>query len=70
MKPRRRVAVGVHAGVIGAEDLHLIEPMLDRIGLRTVAQMPLAGEVGSTRPLEELGNGRGSFLRSSGPRER
>jgi hypothetical protein len=42
--------------------LHLVEAMLDRVGLGFVAEMPLAGEVRAvTVLLEKLGNS-GSFF--------
>ena len=41
-------AVGVDARVIRGEVLHLVEAVLDRIGLGLVAQVPFAGEVGAS----------------------
>ena len=60
MEPLGGVRVGIDAGVIGGELLHLIEAMLGWIGRRLVAQVPLAGEVrGVTVLLEEFGDRRG-----------
>ena len=59
MEPLRCVGVGVNAGVVGGEFLHLVEAVLDRIGNGLVAEMPLAGEGGAVAVLfEELGDGR------------
>ena len=41
MEPFAGVVVGVDAGVVGGEMLHLVEAVLDRIGLRLVAQCHL-----------------------------
>src|SRR5206468_5235200 len=60
MRPRRRVVVVIDAWVVGGEFLHLVEAMLDRVGLGLVAEMPLAREVGRVAVLlEELGDRRG-----------
>ena len=49
----------VNAGVVGGKMLHLVEAMLGRIGIRDVAEMPLAREVGGVAVLlEEFGDGR------------
>ena len=45
MKPPGRIVVGVYAGVVGGEVLHLIEAMLGGIGGRNIAHVPLAGKV-------------------------
>ena len=59
MEPLRRVAIGVNAGIIGGEFLHLIEAVFDRIRLRFIAQMPLAGKVSRIAVfLKELGDRR------------
>ena len=59
MEPLVGVVVGVDAGVVGGKILHLVEAVLDRIGLGLVAQMPLAGEVRRIAVLlEELGDRR------------
>src|SRR6266478_9601034 len=58
MRPRRRVGVVIDAWVVRGEFLHLVEAMLDRVGLGLVAEMPLAREVGRVAVLlEELRNG-------------
>ena len=59
------VVVRVDAWVIGAEVLHLIEAVLDRIGVRLVAQVPFSGEVGRVAVLlKEFRNRRGFLLQS------
>ena len=59
MEPLVRVVVGIDAGIVGGEILHLVEAMLDRIGLGLVAQMPFAGEVRRVAVLlKELGDRR------------
>ena len=53
------VVVGIDAGIVGGEVPHLVEAMLDRIGVGLVAEMPLAGEVRRIAVfLEELGDRR------------
>ena len=65
MEPLRRVAVGVNAGVIRSELLHLIEAVFDGVGLGLVTQVPLAREVGRIAVLlEELRNRGGLFAQS------
>ena len=60
MEPLVGVRVGIDAGVVGSELLHLVEAMLDWISRRLVAEVPLAREVrGVAVLLEELGDGRG-----------
>ena len=60
MRPRRCVGVVIDTWVVGGEFLHLVEAMLDRVGLGFVAEMPLAREVGRVAVLlEELGDRRG-----------
>src|SRR5207248_9539871 len=52
--------VVIDSWVVRGEFLHLVEAMLDRVGLGLVAEMPLAREVGRVAVfLEELGDGRG-----------
>ena len=59
VKGRRRIVVGVDARVIGCELLHFVVPVLDRIELGLVAEVPLAGEVSRVSVLlEELGDRR------------
>ena len=59
MEPRSRVAVGVNARIVSAEGFHLVEAVLDRVGLRLVAQMPFTREVRRVAILlEEFGNRR------------
>ena len=63
MKLGRCVVVGVDAWVIGTEVLHLVEAVLDRIGVGLVAQVPFSGEVGRVAVLlEEFGNRRRFLL--------
>ena len=65
MKILGRIIVGIDAGVIGGEVLHLVEAVLDGIGLRLVAHMPFAGEIGRVAVLlEEFGNRRRFLLQS------
>ena len=45
MEPLGGVGVGIDAGVVCGERLHLIEAMLDRVGIGLVAEMPLARKV-------------------------
>src|SRR5947209_13980066 len=62
MEPRTGVGVGIDTRIIGGERFHLVEAVLDWIGFRFVAEMPLAGEVRRvTVLLEELGNRRSAF---------
>jgi hypothetical protein len=59
MEAVRGVVIGIDAGIVSGKMLHLVEAMHGRIGVRDVAEMPLAGEVGRvTVLLEELGDGR------------
>src|SRR6185312_8370523 len=59
MKKFRGVVVSVNASIVGGKMLHLVEAMLGRIGIRDVAEMPLAREVGGVAVLlEEFGDGR------------
>src|SRR5208282_22341 len=59
MEPLVCVVIGIGAGVIGGEVLHLVEAVLDRIGFGLVAEMPLAGKIGRIAVLlEELGDRR------------
>ena len=57
MEPLVGIIVGVYPGIVGRKILHLVEAVLDRIGLGLVAHMPFTGEVRRVAVLlEELGN--------------
>src|SRR5207244_6485372 len=57
MEPRTGIGVGIDAGIIGRERLHLVEAVLDWIRFRFVAEMPFAREVRRVAVLlEELRN--------------
>src|SRR5438034_11739043 len=59
MEPRTGVGVGIDTRIIGGERFHLVEALLDWIGFRFVAEMPLAVEVRRVTVLvEELGSRR------------
>src|SRR5204863_4553677 len=59
MKPLAGVRVGIDAGIVSGEFLHLVEAMLDGVGHRLIAEMPFAREVSAIAILlKELGNGR------------
>ena len=45
MKPLGSVGVGIDAGIVRGERLHLIEAVLDRVRRRLVSEMPLARKV-------------------------
>src|SRR5262249_26503381 len=63
-EPGGGIAVGIDARVVGAESLHLVEAVRDRVRLRLVAQVPLAREIGRIAVLlEELGDRGGVSLR-------
>src|SRR5947208_1978463 len=62
MEPRTGIGVGIDAGIIGRERLHLVEAVHDWIRFRFVAEMPFAREVRRVAVLlEELGNRRSAF---------
>src|SRR6478672_2188343 len=62
VEPFARVVVGVNTSIISGEMFHLIEAMLDGIGVGLVTEMPLAREVGRvTVLLEEFRNRRRLF---------
>src|SRR5215469_10010397 len=57
MKPLGGIGIGVDAGVIGGELLHLVEAVIRWIGYWLVAEVPLAGEVRRVAVLlKEFGN--------------
>src|SRR5260370_22923936 len=59
MEPLVRVVVGIDPGIVGGKILHLVEAMLDRIGLGLIAEVPFTGEVRRVAVLlEELGDRR------------
>jgi hypothetical protein len=58
VKPLLGIVIGIDARVVSRELLHLVEAMLDWIGLRLVSHVPLAGEVSRvTVLLEEFSYG-------------
>src|ERR1700756_3020495 len=62
MEPLVGVGIGIDTGVIGGELFHLIEAVLNRVGLGLVAKVPLTRKVRRIAVfLEELGNGRSFF---------
>ena len=59
MKPLGRIGIGVDARIVRGERLHLVEAVLDRVGLRLITEMPLARKVGRVAVLlKKLGYGR------------
>ena len=59
MEPFLGVVIGIDAGIIGGEMFHLIEAMRGGIGIRYIAEMPLAREVGGVAVLlKEFGDRR------------
>ena len=77
MEPFLGVVIGIDAGIVGGEMFHLIEAMRGRIGIRYIAEMPLAREVGGVAVLLKEFGDRRRFLaeivlvaRSDNDRER
>jgi len=59
MEPLGGVAVGIDAGVVRCEGFHLVEAVLDRVGIRLVAKMPFSREIRRVAVLfEEFGDRR------------